>query len=185
MPQGTTQPRVAPASRRDSFEVFRRILESPNQSHLLAFGGELDELQRRQLLDDLDRIDFSELPSLARLAATDDAGQPDSGPIEPPTVIDRRTTPDDVTFVQQSVMPAFDRDGRIILDQNHRVGLSPDGHGGTLLALARRVMLADMDSEPGRVAIGAGACRPGPARHEPALTLGTSRLRCHGAVTTE
>jgi UDP-N-acetylglucosamine/UDP-N-acetylgalactosamine diphosphorylase len=52
--------------------------------------------------------------------------------------------PDQVTFFQQGVMPAFDRDGRILLDQKHRVALSPNGHGGTLLALAQTGMLADM-----------------------------------------
>ncbi len=50
----------------------------------------------------------------------------------------------DVLFFEQGVMPAFDRDGRILLDQPHRVALSPDGHGGSLLALATTGMLADM-----------------------------------------
>ncbi|MBN2563483.1 MAG: UDPGP type 1 family protein [Phycisphaerae bacterium] len=53
-------------------------------------------------------------------------------------------SPDHVTFFQQGVMPAFDRDGKILLDQKHRLALSPDGHGGSLLALARTGMLADM-----------------------------------------
>ena len=50
----------------------------------------------------------------------------------------------DVLFFHQGVMPAFDRHGKILLDQPHRIALSPDGHGGTLLALARSGMLADM-----------------------------------------
>lgn len=50
----------------------------------------------------------------------------------------------DVSFFQQGVMPAFDSQGRILLDQRCRLALSPDGHGGTLLALARTGMLADM-----------------------------------------
>ncbi|HVP12750.1 MAG TPA: UDPGP type 1 family protein, partial [Phycisphaerae bacterium] len=49
-----------------------------------------------------------------------------------------------VTFFQQGVMPAFDQDGRILLDEKHRLTLAPDGHGGSLLALARTGMLADM-----------------------------------------
>jgi UDP-N-acetylglucosamine/UDP-N-acetylgalactosamine diphosphorylase len=52
--------------------------------------------------------------------------------------------PEDVTFFQQGVMPAFDRNGKILLDDKHRLALAPDGHGGSLLALARTGMLADM-----------------------------------------
>jgi len=51
---------------------------------------------------------------------------------------------DQIVFFQQGVMPAFDREGRILLDQPHRVALSPDGHGGSLLAMARAGVLADM-----------------------------------------
>lgn len=49
-----------------------------------------------------------------------------------------------IKFFKQGEMPAFDRDGKILLDQPHRITLSPDGHGGTLLALAHSGMLADM-----------------------------------------
>jgi len=52
--------------------------------------------------------------------------------------------PDQVIFFQQGVMPVFDPAGKILLDQHHRVALAPDGHGGSLLALARTGMLADM-----------------------------------------
>ena len=41
-------------------------------------------------------------------------------------------------------MPSFDNDGRILLAEKHRVALSPDGHGGSLLALAETGMLDDM-----------------------------------------
>lgn len=51
---------------------------------------------------------------------------------------------EDVLFFQQGVMPAFDTAGKILLDQPHRLALSPDGHGGSLLALAASGMLADM-----------------------------------------
>ncbi len=50
----------------------------------------------------------------------------------------------DVVFFQQGVMPAFSRTGQILLDERHRIALSPDGHGGSLLALASTGMLADM-----------------------------------------
>lgn len=50
----------------------------------------------------------------------------------------------DVFFFCQGVMPAVGKDGRILLDQKHRVSLSPNGHGGSLLALASSGALADM-----------------------------------------
>ncbi len=55
-------------------------------------------------------------------------------------------TPADVLFFQQGQMPAFLPDGCIALAERHRVALSPDGHGGSLRALAERGALADMRS---------------------------------------
>lgn len=52
--------------------------------------------------------------------------------------------PEQVVFFQQGVMPAFATDGKVLLDEKHRVALSPDGHGGSLLAMASRGILADM-----------------------------------------
>jgi UDP-N-acetylglucosamine/UDP-N-acetylgalactosamine diphosphorylase len=52
--------------------------------------------------------------------------------------------PEDVFFFCQGVMPAIDREGRILLDQPHRVALSPNGHGGCLLALATSGALDDL-----------------------------------------
>ncbi|MBP7934405.1 MAG: UDPGP type 1 family protein [Phycisphaerae bacterium] len=49
-----------------------------------------------------------------------------------------------VRFFQQGVMPAFARDGRILLDQRHRIAFSADGHGGCLLAMRRSGALAEM-----------------------------------------
>ncbi len=51
---------------------------------------------------------------------------------------------EDLFFFQQGVMPAFDRRGRLLLAEPHRLSLSPDGHGGTLLALRRSGALDDM-----------------------------------------
>lgn len=51
---------------------------------------------------------------------------------------------DDVFFFTQGQMPALTNDGRVLLDQKHRVAMSPDGHGGTLLALAKSGALKDM-----------------------------------------
>lgn len=52
--------------------------------------------------------------------------------------------PQRVVFFQQGVMPSFAKDGKILLAEKHRVALSPDGHGGSMLALAETGMLDDM-----------------------------------------
>jgi UDP-N-acetylglucosamine/UDP-N-acetylgalactosamine diphosphorylase len=44
--------------------------------------------------------------------------------------------PADVLFCVQQMLPAFDRDGRFLLDGSDRVFVSPDGHGGSFHALA-------------------------------------------------
>ncbi len=52
---------------------------------------------------------------------------------------------DDVHIFCQGTMPAVDAaNGRLLLADKHRLSLSPDGHGGTLAALARSGALADM-----------------------------------------
>ena len=51
---------------------------------------------------------------------------------------------DDVVFFQQGQMPAFLPDGRIALAERQRVALGPDGHGGSLRALADSGALEDM-----------------------------------------
>lgn len=53
-------------------------------------------------------------------------------------------TPDDVMFFPQGQMPAFLPDGKIALAEKHRVALGPDGHGGSLRALAVSGALDDM-----------------------------------------
>jgi UDP-N-acetylglucosamine/UDP-N-acetylgalactosamine diphosphorylase len=53
-------------------------------------------------------------------------------------------SPEDVMLFQQRQMPAFLADGRIALAEKHRLALSPDGHGGSLRALAESGALADM-----------------------------------------
>ncbi|MSR47832.1 MAG: UDPGP type 1 family protein [Planctomycetes bacterium] len=43
--------------------------------------------------------------------------------------------PKDVTFLEQGMLPALDRDGRLLLAERGRIFLSPDGHGGVFRAL--------------------------------------------------
>jgi len=50
----------------------------------------------------------------------------------------------DVRFFVQSMMPAVDFDGKLILADRDRLAWNPDGHGGTLRALARTGMLKDL-----------------------------------------
>lgn len=51
----------------------------------------------------------------------------------------------DVFFFQQGTMPALDlATGRLLLEQPGRLFLSPNGHGGTLTALAETGLLADL-----------------------------------------
>ena len=52
--------------------------------------------------------------------------------------------PDRVRFFKQGVMPAFSQDGRILMEDRHRIAFSPDGHGGSLLALRRSGALIEM-----------------------------------------
>ncbi|MBU0719337.1 MAG: UDPGP type 1 family protein [Planctomycetes bacterium] len=54
--------------------------------------------------------------------------------------------PDDVVLFAQGMLPAFDPTGHILLQSKHGLALAPDGHGGTLNALARSGALADMQS---------------------------------------
>jgi UDP-N-acetylglucosamine/UDP-N-acetylgalactosamine diphosphorylase len=50
----------------------------------------------------------------------------------------------DVFFFQQGMMPAFDMNGKMLLAEKDSLALSPDGHGGSLRALAKSGALADM-----------------------------------------
>ena len=53
--------------------------------------------------------------------------------------------PKQVCFFEQGMWPALDAEGKIILDSPGHIFLSPDGHGGTLSALAASRALADME----------------------------------------
>jgi UDP-N-acetylglucosamine/UDP-N-acetylgalactosamine diphosphorylase len=47
-------------------------------------------------------------------------------------------------FFKQRELPAFDRDGRILLDQKWSISTAPDGHGGLIHALKDNNLLSDM-----------------------------------------
>jgi len=53
--------------------------------------------------------------------------------------------PGDVHIFQQDMVPAFDFEGRLILEQLDRVFENPNGHGGSLTALETSGALDDMD----------------------------------------
>jgi len=50
----------------------------------------------------------------------------------------------DVVFFCQGTVPGLDPDGRLILERRDRIAESPDGHGGSLTALANSGALEDM-----------------------------------------
>jgi len=51
---------------------------------------------------------------------------------------------DDVFFLVQGTMPAVTMDGKVLLADKDRLALSPNGHGGSLLALRKSGALNDM-----------------------------------------
>lgn len=51
---------------------------------------------------------------------------------------------DHVMFFQQGTMPAIDINGRLVLESDHALFRSPDGHGGSLRALSESGAVADM-----------------------------------------
>jgi UDP-N-acetylglucosamine/UDP-N-acetylgalactosamine diphosphorylase len=52
--------------------------------------------------------------------------------------------PEDVFIFQQGTLPNFDFDGKILLADKAHIACSPDGHGGSLMALQRSGALDDM-----------------------------------------
>lgn len=52
--------------------------------------------------------------------------------------------PDSIMLFPQGVMPAVDEAGRLLLERPGHLAVSPDGHGGSLRALARSGALEDM-----------------------------------------
>ncbi len=52
-----------------------------------------------------------------------------------------------VRFFRQGRMPAVDFEGKILLETRSSIAMSPDGHGGSLRALERNGILAEMESK--------------------------------------
>ena len=52
----------------------------------------------------------------------------------------------DVALFSQGMLPSFDLDGKILLEDKHRLALAPDGHGGSLKSLVVSDALQDMAS---------------------------------------
>lgn len=55
--------------------------------------------------------------------------------------------PEQVFFFTQGTMPAIGYDGKLLLAEKDSLSLSPNGHGGTLLALRKSGALARMEAE--------------------------------------
>ena len=53
---------------------------------------------------------------------------------------------EDVILFSQGMLPGFDLDGKILLEDKHRLALAPDGHGGSLKSLVAGGALQDMAS---------------------------------------
>jgi len=53
---------------------------------------------------------------------------------------------DGVIVFSQEMLPVFGSDGKLLLDDKHRLARAPDGHGGALKALVASGALADMQS---------------------------------------
>ncbi len=54
---------------------------------------------------------------------------------------------ENVHFLTQAMLPAFNRDGRLILEDKHRLFFSPNGHGGSLTALYEHGALQEMQEK--------------------------------------
>ncbi len=51
---------------------------------------------------------------------------------------------EDVVLFSQGMLPAFDFEGRVLMEEKHRISFAPDGHGGSLKALVASGALKDM-----------------------------------------
>ena len=54
--------------------------------------------------------------------------------------------PDDCFFVQQGMLPSLNEEGKLVLDSKYHIHMSPNGHGGTFLALSDSGVFAELES---------------------------------------
>jgi UDP-N-acetylglucosamine/UDP-N-acetylgalactosamine diphosphorylase len=158
-------PRVADQSRRQLYDDARRrgaeLLRAGKVGAFLVAGG-----QGTRLGYDGPKGEFPVTPIRNKplfqvfaeqlLAHSRDAGRTIPWYIMTSDVNDARTREffdqnkhfgyprQDVFFFQQGMMPAFGLDGRLLLAEKDSLALSPDGHGGSLRAIARSGALDDM-----------------------------------------
>ena len=55
--------------------------------------------------------------------------------------------PEQVTIFEQRVIPAFDNEGKFILESRSKLARSPDGNGGLYWALKHQGVLADLETK--------------------------------------
>jgi UDP-N-acetylglucosamine/UDP-N-acetylgalactosamine diphosphorylase len=55
--------------------------------------------------------------------------------------------PEEVVFFEQGMLPAVDRDGRLLMAERGRIFLSPDGHGGVFAALLKAGLLDQLSEQ--------------------------------------
>src|SRR5260370_1047630 len=99
----------------------REHLQQHNQEHVLAWWDQLTDDERCVLLGQVQALDLPALRKLYEWREHNYVGLP----------------AEEVLFFQQGTMPALDlATGKLLLEDRGRLFLSPDGHGGTLTALA-------------------------------------------------
>jgi len=109
---------IGPISGRTLFEVFAEAIHAARR----AYGVSIPWYIMTSRANDLATRDFFEARNYLGLPRCD------------------------VKFFTQAMMPAVDMQGNLILAGRDQLAWSPDGHGGTIRALARTGMPADMAS---------------------------------------
>src|SRR5262245_55812016 len=77
----------------ERYEAYSRRLRESGQSHLLAFWDQLDDAQRLQLLEDLDRVDFERCAGLIESYVRNKPVFAPPREIEPPNALPAEPVP--------------------------------------------------------------------------------------------
>ena len=107
---------VGPVSGRPLFQIFAESLGAARR----AYGVSIPWYIMTSRANDRETRDFFDAHNCFNLARTE------------------------IKFFTQGMMPAVDKQGKLILARKDSLAWSPDGHGGSIRALARSGMLADM-----------------------------------------